>query len=97
MEERCQKQLEKCQKRFERGAETFAALAIEIAHLKDKDLAINGTSKENRTEILERVTFMEKEVNQIKLSFATATNRILAGIAVACILLVIDILTRMGG
>ena len=97
MDERCRDQMEKCQKRFERGAETFAALAIEIAHLKDKDMVINGTSKENRTEIIGKVSNLEKEINQIKLSFATATNRILAGIAVACILLVIDILTRMGG
>ena len=97
MDERCREQIEKCQKRFEKGAETFAVLAIEIQNLKEKDMTINGTSKESRTEIIGKVNHLEKEINQIKLSFATATNRILAGIAVACILLVIDILTRMGG
>ena len=97
MDERCREQMEKCQKRFERGSETFAALAIEITHLKDKDMTINGTSKESRTEIIGKVNNLEKEVNQIKLSFASATNRVLAGISVACILLVVDILIRMGG
>ena len=90
MDEReCREQLANCNKRFERGAEAFARIEAEIRHLQEKDNVQNGTWKDSRIEVLERVRTLEKEVDEIK----TSANRILAGIVVACILMVINIIT----
>ncbi len=90
-EKECRDQVAACSKRFEKGAETFAEMKAEIRHLQEKDDAQNGTWKDNKAELSGRVKHLENEVNEIKLSFAKSTNKILTGISLACILLAINI------
>ncbi len=90
-EKECRDQVAACNKRFESGAKSFARMEIEIKHLQERDTMMNGTAKDNKIELSERVRHLEREVNEIKLSFAKGANKILAGITVACILLVINI------
>lgn len=87
MDERCRDQLAFCNKRFESGSKSFARIETEIRHLQERDTMINGTSRDNKLELTGRVKDLEKKVESIEQS----ANRILAGIAVACILMVINI------
>jgi hypothetical protein len=90
-EKDCRDQIAACNKRFERGAESFARIEAEIKHLQERDTMINGTARENRAELSGRVKDLEKKVETIEQS----ANRILAGIAVACILMVINIVVGL--
>ena len=90
-EKECRDQIAACHKRFERGAELFARIEMELKHLREWDAVQNGAARDNKASILERVCKLEKRVDR----FEQSANRILAGIAVACILMVINIITGL--